>query len=165
MYLEFLSVIVFYYTTLSRRDVLFEIVVPIIIATIFFFFGAGLGGAVIITDSISFSRLLLGFSMASLALFLTKNENLGETKLYMTGRKLMGKPVSLYKYIVLSFTYLVIILCLMQVAYFLCRMFCHSFNTIVHSILEAIYVYFLFHVVFATIRAVTETYQVLSKNS
>jgi hypothetical protein len=163
MYLEFLFVIVFYYTTLSRRDVLLEIGIPAILAVGYYMYGTTNNSTGILVDSIMFLRLLLGFSMASLALFLTKNDNLGETKKYMTERKLLGKAVSLYKYIVLSFTYLVIMLCLIQTAYLLFRMFSIDINSLIVSILKSIYVFFLFHVVFATIRAITETYQVLSK--
>ena len=164
MYLEFLFVLVFYYTTLSWRDVLFEIVIPILISVLFYFFGQDTGQSVLIADSINFSRILLGFSMASLALFLTKNGNLGETKDYMTKRKLMGKPVSLYKYVVLSFTYLIIVLCLLQVAYFLCSMFGYYLDSMTVSLMKAAYVFILFHIVLATIRAITETYQVLSRH-
>lgn len=164
MYLEFLFVLVFYFTTLSRRDVLFEIVLPILISVLFYFFGQDAEKNGLIADSIIFSRILLGFSMASLALFLTKNGNLGETKDYMTERKLMGKPVSLYKYIVLSFTYLIILLCLLQVAYFLCSMFGCYLDSMAVAMMKAVYVFILFHVLFATIRAITETYQVLSRH-
>lgn len=164
MYIEFLFVLVFYYTTLSRRDMLFEIVIPILISVVYYFFGVDSGETILIADSISFSRILLGFSMASLALFLTKNGNLGETKDYMTERKLMGKPVSLYKYVVLSFTYLIIVLCLLQVGFFLYSLFGSYLDTVVVTLLRTTYVFILLHVLFATIRAVTETYQVLSRH-
>lgn len=160
MYLEFLFVLFFYIISLKCRDFLLEIVIPAGIALAYYFLSQN-AHEDILKESLSFLRILLGFTMASLALFLTKNPNLEEVMQCMTERYVNNKQLSLYEYIVLSFTYLIIIESFIHFFYFLYKLRPIGLSLDMEFILKAVYVYLFFHILLATIRAITEVYQTL----
>lgn len=160
MYLEFLFVLFFYIISLKCRDALFEIIIPAAIALAYFFLSP-IANDDILRESLSFLRILLGFTMASLALFLTKNPNLEEVMQCMTERFVNKKNLSLYDYIVLSFTYLIIIESFIHFFYFLYKLLPVDLSLNAELILKTVYVYLFFHILLATIRAITEVYHTL----
>ena len=163
MYVEFFFVVLHYYSTLTRRDFLFELVLPFAISFAFGVFGLSDNHTEVISDSLSLLRVLLGFTMATLALFLTKNPHVSETKEYMTDRMLMGKKISLYKYIILSFAYLIISETLIQIIFFVYQLSPIRFVGQFLLIVKLLYIFIFFHILLATVRVITETYFVLIK--
>ena len=87
MYLEFIYIIIDYFSTLDRRTVIYEWLIPIVIGVV--------GGIMsylfedvllydIIENSIQIIVTLLGFTLATLTLFLTGNSKVEETRLQGT---------------------------------------------------------------------------------
>ena len=167
MYLEFLFVVFYYIFTLKRRDVWFEIFVPLAIAAVFWFLHTqpdfSVTHAEVLKDSMAFLRILLGFTMASLALFLTKNPNLDDAKRYMTERYLNNKQLSLYDYIILSFSYLIILETTIHFVYFVYALLPIHVQPDYMLIIKSIYVSLFFHIILATIRAITEVWHTLQQ--
>lgn len=166
MYLEFLFIVFFYVSTLRCRDILFEVAIPFAGAVLFFLTCSMDNNVEVLRDSLSFLRMLLGFTMASLALFLTKNPNLEDSKSYLTERVANGKRLSLYEYIVLSFSYLIIVESLIHVFFFMYVLLFDGWSIIsvrCEFVLKTFYVFLFFHVILATIKAVTEVYQTLMR--
>lgn len=165
MYLEFLLVISDYFKTLDKRTLLYEWFIPFLLG-VFCFVPSLLYNTDflynIISKSIDFVATLLGFTLATLTLLLS-SDKLNATKQYITNTKIGGKQISLYRKIIISYTYLIIIEALLCVTFFLCAIFPYVYIPIPAKILNSIYIVILLHILLVTIRTITELYFVLSK--
>lgn len=99
MYLDFIYVILDYFSTLTKKEKWFEWGIPIFLSVV--------GGIIcvsfnlliqydIIKEIITFLGVLLGFTLASLTLLLSNDKVRTSTQQYPTQRKIRGKAISLY---------------------------------------------------------------------
>ena len=103
--MEFIFVILDYFSTLTKRIALYEWGGPLVIGI-----ASGVLSYIhntdllyeIIQNAIPVIATLLGFTLAALTLFLTGNSKIEEAKSFMTEKKISGVKISLYKLIVIS---------------------------------------------------------------
>ena len=168
MNVEYLYILLNYLAALSKRDRKLELCVPLLFAISFaviqLLFSASKEVSIAIHESLTFLRVLLGFTMASFALFLTKSPNLEKAIQYPTGIILNKKQLNLYEYIVLSFTYLIIIEVLVQLFYFAYSFVPFNVNGNLRIVLHSMYIFVFFHLMLATIKVITEINQILQCN-
>lgn len=164
MYKEFLFNISDYFCLLRKNEARFEFVLPFLIGIGAFVsarFGLDLYSVVV--EIMQILEIVLGFLLAVLALFVTINESKVQSlKEYMTERKLGGKKVSLYRYYIIEISYLIFVAAVLCIAYLMglvipCR------NEMLANIMNSIFVFFSFHVLFAIIRAMTSLSFILQK--
>ena len=110
MYIEFLFIVADYFSTLNKRIAFYEWGIPILLGIV--------GGVLsfihndkvlytIIQSSVPIIATLLGFTLAALTLFLTGNSKIEEAKSYLTDKKISGKTISLYRLVVVNYSYLI----------------------------------------------------------
>lgn len=168
MNVEYLYIILNYLSALSKRDRILVLCMPLLLTI-------GLAGSQLvfstskefsmgIHESLAFLRILLGFTMASFALFLTKSPSLEEAKKFTTEIILNNKKLNLYEYIVLSFTYLIIIEVLVQLFYFTYSFVPFNVSGNLRQVLHSLYLFVFFHLMFSTIKVITEIYHTLLYN-
>ncbi len=161
MYLDFLYVILDYFSTLTKSERIFEWGIPSIL---------GVLGAVIclldnpqmqydlIKEIVPFLGALLGFTLASLTLLLSNDNVKSTTQQCSTERKIRGKTISLYVLVVVSFSYLIIMETILCVLYYMGRLF-NDFDFGKWAIIvNAIFIILSFNILLATIRTTTMLY-------
>lgn len=161
MYLDFLYVILDYFSTLTKSERIFEWGIPSIL---------GVLGAVIcllynpqmqynlIKEIVPFLGTLLGFTLASLTLLLSNDNVKSTTQQCSTERKIRGKTISLYVLVVVSFSYLIIMETILCVLYYMGRLF-NDFDFGKWAIIvNAIFIILSFNILLATIRTTTMLY-------
>lgn len=116
----------------------------------------------IIEKIFPFITTLLGFTMAALTLFLTGNKNIENTKQYITTKTLRGKRISLYEFIIISFSYLIIIESLMCVFFFIGLLFPYT-NGILSIVFNCVFIVLSFNILLMTIRTITDLYFIITK--
>lgn len=160
MYFEFKHIILDY-LELSRKYYKFEWVVPLlIVVTSNLFFHSYLVDNLyyLIKDTIEVLCSLLGLTLASLVLFVTKDkdERLINTN-YKEG-KVRGKYPTLYFVMLVSFSYLIVVEAVLCIAYFIGLLFPISHCKNFCLVLNSIYYLLVLHIFFATIRIMTNLY-------
>lgn len=114
MYLDFLILISDYFKTLTKRVVIYEWIIPLLIGlgTFFLFY---FKGAPTITDNfnnnvIRLLAVLVGFSITIITILTTgHSRNLEEIKAKKTKIVISKEPISLFRLLVINFTYSVIV--------------------------------------------------------
>ena len=164
MYREYLFNISDYFCLLRKNEACFEFVPPLLIgvgAFVSAWFGLDLYSVVV--EIMQVLEIILGFLLAVLALFVTINESKVQTlKKYMTERELGGKEVSLYRYYIIEISYLIFVAAVLCIAY-LIGLIIPCWNEMVANIMNSIFVFLSFHVLFAIIRAMTSLSFILQK--
>lgn len=166
MYLEFLLVIADYFSTLNRRIVFFEWGIPILLGITSGILSFVYNDEVlynIIQSSVPIIGTLLGFTLAALTLFLTGNSKLEEAKTFITKKKISGKPISLYRLIVVSYSYLILTETILCISFYIASLFPYVSNQYVCTIANAVFVIIMFNTFFSTIRCITDLYFIITK--
>lgn len=161
MYLDFLYVILDNFSTLTKNERRFEWGIPIIF---------GMVGVVVclfinpqmqydlIKEIITFLGILLGFTLASLTLILSNDNVKSTTQQCSTERKIRGRTISLYRLVVVSFSYLIIMETILCVLYYMGILF-NDFNFGKWAIIaNTIFLILSFNILLATIRTTTMLY-------
>lgn len=108
MYLEFLYVILDYFSVLTKKEKRFEWGLPILLGSISLYLYVGDSMQYnFIKNIIEFIEVILGFTLTALTLILSSERIKSNTQKHPTDRNIRGKTVSLYRLIVVSFTYLI----------------------------------------------------------
>ena len=144
MYLEFLFVIVDYFSTLNRRIAIYEWGIPIFIGITSGVLSMKYNNEVlynIIQNSVPIIATLLGFTLAALTLFLTGNSKIEETKNFITKKKISGKPISLYRLIIVSYSYLILVETILCVGFYIASLFPYNTNLYI-CIIDTYFLYF-----------------------
>jgi hypothetical protein len=163
MYLEFVILIWDYLKTLNVRKVLYEILIPLIpiIITIFFFSEKLNIFKEIVNTSIDIIGILLGFSIATITIFITGNgKNIDEMKSTKTNIIIGEESISLYRLILINFGYSIVIEILFILLYIVTPLFCNISSMIV---IYSIMVYMIIHVLLVTLRNMTDFYLIMFK--
>lgn len=164
MYKEYLFNISDYLCLLRKNEACFEFVPPLLIGIGAFgstWFGLDLYS--IVVEIMQVLEILLGFLLAVLALFVTINESKVQSlKKFMTERKLGGKKASLYRYYIIEISYLIFVAAVLCIAY-LMGLIIPCWSEILANIMNSIFIFMSFHVLFAIIRAMTSLSFILQK--
>ena len=108
MYLEFLYVILDYFSVLTKKEKRLEWGLPILLGGISLYLYVGDSMQYdFIKNIIGFIGVLLGFTLTALTLILSSERIKSNTQKHPTDRKIRRKTISLYRLIVVSFTYLI----------------------------------------------------------
>jgi hypothetical protein len=161
MYCEFLYVILHYFSTLTKKEKRFEVHIPFLISIASLIFEVASGKSIqygFIKDIIPFIGTLLGFTLAALALLLSNDQMEQRTKNYNTKREIRGKTVSMYKLIVVYYSYIIIAESLLCVLYYIASLFQGISGEIFNLIANTVFIMGIFNVLFATIRTVANLY-------
>lgn len=166
MYLEFLYIIVDYFSVLKKRILFFEWGIPIIVGTVSailaYFYDSSIL-YVVISDAVPIIATLLGFTLAALTLFLTGNSKIDETKQYMTDKEISGKKISLYRFVVISLSYLILIESILCIAFYIASLFPYFSNEVLCLLANGVAIILILNVLFATIRSITDLYFIITK--
>lgn len=114
MNIEFLILVYNYFQTLQRRDVIWEWVFPLILVIIGFIL-LFLCGVPTVMDTfnnnvVKVLAVLIGFTITIITLVVTGNSpNLTEIREKETNVKINGKNITLYKHLLINYTYSVIV--------------------------------------------------------
>lgn len=167
MYFEFLFVIGDYISTLTKRVAIYEWGIPVVLGitsgVLSYLNDANLLYNVI-QSAVPIIATLLGFTLAALTLFLTGNSKIEDAKKYLTEKKVSGKRISLYKLIVISYSYLILIETILCIGYYIGILFPFISNMYVCVGLNTIFIVLMLNVLFSTIRSITDLYFVITRH-
>lgn len=167
MYFEFLFVIGDYISTLSKRVAIYEWGIPVVLGitsgVLSYLNDANLLYNVI-QSAVPIIATLLGFTLAALTLFLTGNSKIEDAKKYMTEKKVSGKRISLYKLIVISYSYLILIETILCIGYYIGILFPFINNIYICVGINTIFIVLMLNVLFSTIRSITDLYFVITRH-
>lgn len=167
MYFEFLFVIGDYISILTKRVALYEWGIPVALGITSGFLSYLNDANLlynVIQNAVPIIATLLGFTLAALTLFLTGNSKIEDAKKYMTGKKVLGKKISLYKLIVISYSYLILIETILCIGYYIGSLFPFVNNIYVCVGLNTIFIVLMLNVLFSTIRSITDLYFVITRH-
>lgn len=166
MYIEYLFVITDYFSTLNKQIFIYEWGIPFLIGIASGVFSFIFEYEVlynIIQDAVPIIATLLGFTLAALTLFLTGNSKIDEARNYITDKKILGKPISLYRLIVVSYSYLILVETMLCICFYVASIFPYIDNVYYCTTLNVIFVIVMFNTFFATIRCITDLYFIITK--
>lgn len=167
MYFEFIFIIGDYISTLTKRVALYEWGIPVVLGitsgVLSYLNDANLLYNVI-QSAVPIIATLLGFTLAALTLFLTGNSKIEDAKKYMTEKKVSGKRISLYKLIVISYSYLILIDTILCIGYYIGILFPFIYNIYVCVGLNTIFIVLMLNVFLSTIRSITDLYFVITRH-
>lgn len=170
MYLEFLFAIADYFKTLSRRIVIYEIILPLLLSGVVFcilLFDKGTSQVQTYTENVlPLLGVLVGFSITIITILTTSSsKNILKIQKYKTGVIIGGKERTLFDTLLINFTYSVIIEIILIII--------HLFYPFVLEILTipqglkylvfALVFAILIHILLLNIRNLTDFYFILLK--
>lgn len=168
MYLEYLILIFDYFKTISKKNFLFEVITPLIlgigIACVFYFYPSWLNTSRFVDNSINIIGVLLGFTLAIVTFFVASdNSNIEKTKNYFTEYYIGTRKVSLYRLLIINYSYLIIIEAFICIGFLIGGLFYFSLPFVFQILMKGIYIILVLHVFLLTIRSITDLYLVLTK--
>lgn len=162
MYGEYFYVICDYFSTLTKKEIRFEIFLPLAIAILsccYTFFSSHLNLQYeFITSVMPFIGTLLGLTLAALTILLSNSGIEEKTKEYQTQRKIGGKQISIYRLIVIFYSYLIVVETILCIAFYIASLFPIPVSDVVAAIVNTVFIMIVFHVLLATVRIVTNLY-------
>lgn len=161
MYLEFLYIILGYHSSLTKKEKWFDIYIPIGMAMasiVYAVFSNSDIQYLFIKDVITFIETLLGFTLAALTLLLSNSRMEEKTRSYPTKRTIRGKHISMYELIVVFYSYLIVSETILCVFYYVASLFPTIDIGIMADVFNTIFIIGVFHVLFTTIRTVSNLY-------
>ncbi len=170
MYLEFFILISDYLKTVTKRIFLFEWLFPFLFSLlIFYLLYTGKSISVAETfknNSINLLGILVGFSITIITILTTgHSKNLEDIKKHLTKVKINGKQISLYRLLLINFTYSVIIeafLIIVFLTYPLINQNIQISKPYKHLIFSTL-ICLVVHILLLTIRNLTDFYLILTK--
>ena len=166
MYLEFLFVIADYFSTLNKRIAFYEWGIPILLGIasgVLSFIHNDKVLYTIIQSSVPIIATLLGFTLAALTLFLTGNSKIEEAKSYLTDKKISGKTISLYRLVVVNYSYLILVETVLCISFYIASLFPYLSNKYACMVANVIFIIAMFNTLFSTIRSITDLYFIITK--
>ena len=151
MYLEFIFVIIDYLSTLNKRLVVYEWGFPILLgitsgALAFVYNNSILYS--IIQGAVPIIATLLGFTLTALTLFLTGNSKIEEAKSFITNKNISGKPISLYRLIVISYSYLILMETALCIGFYIASLFPYIDNKYICTIANSCFIIIMLNTFF-----------------
>lgn len=172
MYIEFIILIFDYFRTLNKRNIYFEIFLPLVLG-IAIFTSIRLNNSQSCFEDyrsniISLLGVLVGFSITAITLLITSNnENIESLKKKETIYTISKKKLSLFDLLIINFSYLLV----MEIILLICNLFFPAFNSFMRVSFTAHLVFFsinsslLIHALLVNLRNICDLYfTFLSKN-
>jgi len=170
MYLEFFILIVDYFRTLNKRIIIYEWLLPLVLGLIIFFLlkiGANVNATKIFKDnSINLLGILAGFSITIITILTTgHSRNLEQIKKVETKVKIGNNKVTLYRLLLINFTYSVILEAFLII-------FCLTYPLVLSNleipiigkyVVFSVLVFLIIHVLLLTIRNLTDFYLIITR--
>jgi hypothetical protein len=170
MYLEFLLLIADYFRTVSKRVFFFEWLLPFIIGTGIFlllFFGSTTSATIVFKDNaINLLGILVGFSITIITILTTgQGQNLDEIKNKKTNIKINKEEITLFRLLLINFTYSVIIEVGLIIVCLIYPLLIENikFNQNLKYVGFSILVFLILHIMLLTMRNLTDFYLILVK--
>jgi len=169
MYFEFLFIIFDYFKTINNKIFCFEWGIPLILGScsllLSFFMPQYIMVNEFIKESIAILGVLLGFTLTAITLFVSsENNQIKNAKEYITEYSIGSKKITLYRLLIVNYSYLITVEALLCISYFIGKLFSPICNNNVGIVLNSIYVIGVCHILFLTIRSITDLYLTLTSN-
>lgn len=170
MYLEFIFLILDYFNSLKFRIVLYEIILPFVFSIIVFILlkndNQTMSFSTYKDNVLSLLGILVGFSITIITILTTgQSKNLEEIKKVQTEIVISGKKISLFKLLLINFSYSVVVeifLIIMNLVYPIITSTCQiSIN--IKLIGFSIMIFSTIHILLLLIRNTTDFYFILRK--
>lgn len=160
IYLDFLYIPLDYYSTLTRKEKIFEICIPALIAISSCILE--LRGYVIqlrfIEKFIPYAEILLGFILTALSVLVSSDKFRNTASKFPSGRSIRNVPVSLYRTLIAEFSYVILISALIITAYFIAQAIPFKVSMIVAVVMNGLFIILSFNLLFSTIRVISNLY-------
>lgn len=170
LYTDFTFTIADYLFTIKKREIVYEWILPFLISLLVFFKVEDIPGIKIdcefikstISILINMFAILVGFTMAAIAIFttadITKIKILGE----LSERKIHGKNISNYRFVFLSLIYSAIssLFMLLLTLVFTIFLYYDKYSLLILAILS----FGTLHVLFLSVRNITTLYFIFFNN-
>lgn len=170
MYLEFLLLIADYFRTVTKRIFIFEWILPFVIGVGIFlllFFGSSTSATIVFKDNaINLLGILVGFSITIITILTTgQGKNLDEIKSKVTDIKINNEKITLFRLLLINFTYSVIIEVSLIIVCLIYPLLIENIgmNLIVKYVGFSILVFLILHIMLLTMRNLTDFYLILIK--
>ncbi len=166
MYLEFLYIITDYFCILDKRSATYEWGIPFMLGITSGVLSLIYNNTVlynIIQNAIPIITTLLGFTLAALTLFLTGNSKMEDAKSYITAREIEGEKISLYRFVVISYSYLILLETLLCIGFYIATLFPYISNLYICTIANTAFIILMFNAFFSTMRSITDLYFIITK--
>jgi len=168
MYREFILLIVDYFKTIRCKTFTYEWVIPIVLGVVTFLVTITkylkidyLG---FVNSSVNLLGVLLGFSIMVITVLTTSNnKNIEKIKKIETEYVLYQKNISLYRLLLINYSYLIIAEALGLTNYFILLIFVNSCSHQIKLILFSVFTSMIIHILLLTIRNVTDFYLIITK--
>jgi hypothetical protein len=118
----------------------------------------------IIEHTFGFVGTLFCFTLASLNMLLGR-EKMKEASNYKTNIIFRGRKATLYELVIILYAYLILVEGFLCIGYVLAHIFNFVYIKAIAILLNSLYIVLLFNVLITTIRAITETYLILIRDS
>jgi hypothetical protein len=170
MYLEFIYPVLDYFKVLKKKNFFFEWAFPLFVSIVFVCFVEHKLFIEFKKHSIDIVGILLGFSIAIITILVTGGgTSIEEIKAFDTGIKINQTKISLYRLLLINYTYIIIIEVLIIVCSLLlpfALQICGVFNlehTNTLIFFNGVYFFFVVHIFLVCIRNITDFYLVFTK--
>ncbi|TJY37691.1 hypothetical protein [Pontimicrobium aquaticum] len=170
MYLEFLLLITDYFRTVSKRIFFFEWLFPFLIGVgvfLLLFFGSSTSATIVFKDNaINLLGILVGFSITIITILTTgQGQNLDEIKNKKTKIKINKEKITLFRLLLINFTYSVIIEVGLIIGCLIYPLLIENieFNENLKYVGFSILVFLILHIMLLTMRNLTDFYLILVK--
>lgn len=170
MYLEFVLLIADYFRTISKRIFYFEWLFPFIIGIGIFLlllFGSSTSATFIFKDNaINLLGILVGFSITVITILTTgQGQNLDEIKEKKTNIKINNDFITLFRLLLINFTYSVIMEVALIIVCLIYPLFTDNIriSANIKYVGFSVLVFLIVHIMLLTIRNLTDFYLILIK--
>lgn len=170
MYLDFILLIKDYFSTLKLRIFIYEWLFPFLIGVFIFYIlyvGNNTGSTIVFkNNAINLLGILAGFSITIITILTTgQSRNLEEIKKKETSIKIGNKNISLYRLLLVNFTYSVIIEALLIIFCLIYPIILENFSIpkLLKCIGFSLFALLTIHVLLLTIRNLTDFYFIITK--
>lgn len=164
MWSEYLYVILAYFDVLKKNEKRFELWIPAVIAILSLIYTFLSGNYTIqlnfIEEVLPFVGTLLGFTLAALTLLLSNNRIEEKTRTFPTERKIRGKDITMYEFLVVLYSYLIICETILCILYYFASLFPIEVSEVNAGVCNTIFIGGVFHVLFVTLRTVSNLYHI-----
>lgn len=165
MYIEFLYIPLDYLSILSRKERIFELILPVLLA---------LGSCVCeirgmkiqlnyIEKFIPYAEILLGFILTALSVLVSSNKFKELASKYPSGKAIRNVPVSLYRVLIAEFSFVILTAALIIIVYFIANAIPLNVPWVCALILNGLFICVSFTLMFSTIRVIANLYFTQSK--
>lgn len=165
MWSEYLYVVLAYFDVLKKNEKRFELWIPAIIAIISLIYTLISSNYNVqlkfIKEVLPFVETLLGFTLAALTLLLSNDRIEKKTSHFATERKIRNKTITMYEFLVVLYSYLIICETILCILYYIASLFPIRVSEVTAGVFNTIFIVGVFHVLFVTLRTVSNSYHII----